>query len=209
MPPASLAGHSRCWLGVPRHRRVEPQRCAKPPRSRVGGVELPGRTAWCHLLHCSAVGVPAKVNRRCRSMQRVAPENSSRALRDRVLGQEFLHPRPSGPAPGDPASRNQRGHLGVDWEDCDHADSASGGLLLSRNTVETAFFPWSARQRHCAQRVAVPVGQSGTIACPARPAGAKCPWREWLFRRRLLPPESVTATDSVSVAGAATAAAVL
>ena len=39
----------------------------------------PVRKAWCHLLHCSAECVPAKVNRRCRSMQRVAPENSSRA----------------------------------------------------------------------------------------------------------------------------------
>jgi len=94
---------------------------------------LPGRTAWCHLLHCSAAGVPAKVNRWCRSMQRVAPENSSRALRDRVLGTRVLSAPAFWAAPGDPASHEQRGHWWrpeVEWPRCPHA----GGLLLSRSS---------------------------------------------------------------------------
>jgi len=83
-------------------------------------------------------------------------------------------------------------------EGVDHADCASGGLLLNRNALDTSVCPWSARQRHCAQRVAAPVGHSGTIACPARPVGAKCPPSRWLLRLRLRSTATVTATDSAT-----------
>jgi hypothetical protein len=35
--------------------------------------------------------------------------------------------------------------------------------------------PEGARQRHCAQRAALPEGRSGTMACPARPVGSRIP----------------------------------
>ncbi len=43
--------------------------------------------------------------------------------------------------------------------------------------------PGGARQRHCAERVALPVGCAGTMACPARPSEAPVlPTRDSLCR---------------------------
>ena len=53
-------------------------------------------------------------------MQRVAPENSSRGLRDRVFGGGFFHPRPSG---SPPASQRRTRSVVIrgGWKGCDHA----------------------------------------------------------------------------------------
>ncbi len=69
---------------------VKGQAGSPPPQSRRRAIveqapDTGGRGVWCHLLHCSAVCAPAKVSRRCRSMLRVAPENSSRVFLDRTV----------------------------------------------------------------------------------------------------------------------------
>ncbi len=68
--------------------------------------------------------------------------------------------------PGGPASHHRRGHSWVDWEGCDHADGTPAACLVAGAQTAIAL-PEGARLRHCAQRVAAPVGGSSTMTYPA------------------------------------------
>ena len=86
----------------------------------------------------------------------------------------FFQSRPSGTSDV-PASRNQRDCSVVTWrESTTLIARAAASLVAGRIDLEA--LSEGARQRHCAQRVALPVGRWGTIACPARPPGRPRLW---------------------------------